>query len=64
MNREMSTHASIDYPAVLETLTGHMEAEGYLTEHDEKAKTFKILGQKHEMKGKIFGKIGEMIKRT
>ena len=60
----MSTHAAIDYSKAVELLKEHMDAEGYLTEHDEKAQTFKLLGQTYDTKGKIIAKTSEMIRRT
>ncbi len=60
----MSTHAGIEYGKAVEVLKEHMDGEGYLTEHDEKEKSFKLLGQTYDTKGKIIAKTSEMIKRT
>lgn len=61
---DMSTHAGIEYSKALEVLKEHMEAEGFLFEHDENSKSFSLLGQTFDTKGKIIAKTAEMIKRT
>jgi hypothetical protein len=53
MYRELVTHAGIEYSKAVQDLTLKMEAEGFLVEHDEKAKTFRLLGQTFDTKSKI-----------